>query len=458
MPEQETHPYIPQNYVFPTEPEVLEKLEWFKDQKLALMMHWGPYSQLGIMESWCLVDSDRKWTRPSVDWIEDSAYSGADEFKRQYWALNTSFNPVRFQPELWASLAADNGFKYCIFTTKHHDGFCMYDTKYTDYKITAPECPFSRSKNADVVRAVFDAFRAKGLGIGAYFSKADWHSEFYWENHGIGYETTRNPSYDIAADRERWEKFAQFDKDQIVELVRDYGRVDIIWLDAGQVRADNGQDIHIKDIISEARKYNPGLISVDRTVGGECENYITPEQTVPERPLGVPWESCITIGTGFSYRYDDKYKSNRQLIHLLLDIIAKGGNLALNVAPAPDGRYPAPAVERIKAMGAWLAKNGSGVYCTRPAAPYKSGSFVFTKHADSLFAFDLIGENEQSRPSEVSIPAGISSAKAVVHLADGAPLDFNIVDGMIKVRLPKGIVRDEYAEGYEIILKATPHN
>lgn len=455
MPEQETHPYIPENYVFPTEPEVIEKLEWFKDQKLALMMHWGPYVQLGIMESWCLVDSDRKWTRPSVDWIDDAAYSGADEFKRQYWALNKAFYPVRFQPEYWASLAADNGFKYCIITTKHHDGFCMYDTKYTDYKITAPDCPFSTNKNSDVIKALFNAFRAKGMGIGAYFSKADWHSEYYWDKLGIGYETTRNPSYDTAADPERWEKFAQFVKNQITEIVRDYGRVDIIWLDAGQVNRHNKQDIHIEDIIAEARKYNPALISADRTVGGPCENYITPEQTVPDSPLGVPWESCISMGSGFSYRFDDSYKSASKCINLLLDIIAKGGNLALNISPAPDGRIPAPAVKIVQSMGEWLRKNGEGVYCTRPIAPYKKDGFVFTQKAakGEIFAFRLYKEDDRERLGEaVVIPAGVEAVKSVAYLPTGENLSFTVENGDIKLIFPASVKRDNYADGFKITL------
>ena len=155
----------------PEDPLLLERLEWFKDQKLGLMMHWGPYSQLGLVESWALSDEDGDWSRDDVDWTDDM-----EDFKREYFDLNKTFNPIRFQPEEWAEMAADNGFKYFLFTTKHHDGFCMWDTKTTEYRITGKDTPFHKHKYADICRTLFDAFRAKGLGISAYFSKADWHT------------------------------------------------------------------------------------------------------------------------------------------------------------------------------------------------------------------------------------------------------------------------------------------
>ena len=218
-----THGYTPKGYVQPKESEVRERLEWFKDQKLALMMHWGLCSTIGIKESWCLVDKEAKWARREVTWTKDG-----DEFKRQYWALNRSFNPVRFEPGKWAKTAKDCGFKYVLFTTKHHDGFCLYDSKYTDYKVTSPECPFSTDRRADVVKEVFNAFRAEGLGIAAYFSKPDWHNEDYWEDRGIGRSTTRYPTYDVKADPARWARFRREGAkvkipDPVIQGLFDYG-------------------------------------------------------------------------------------------------------------------------------------------------------------------------------------------------------------------------------------------
>lgn len=144
-------------YVWPEDPRVLKKLEWFRDQKLGLMMHWGPYSQLGIVESWALSDADADWSRDGIDWEVTG-----EEFKKEYFGLNKTFNPLRFEPEKWADLAKEAGMKYLLFTTKHHDGFCMWDTQYSDYKITAPECPFHTHKYADICAHLFESFRKRG--------------------------------------------------------------------------------------------------------------------------------------------------------------------------------------------------------------------------------------------------------------------------------------------------------
>ena len=444
------HGYMPDDYVEPKEPEVRERLEWFKDQKLALMMHFGMYSQMGVYESWPLSDADSSWSRVQIDWTED-----AEEFKRQYWNLWKSFNPVRFQPKKWARLAKDNGFRYLIFTTKHHDGFCLFDTRYTDFKVTNPGCPFSKDPRADIVRNVFDAFRAEGLGIAAYFSKPDWHSEDYWENRGMGRTVSRMPTYDVKANPEKWAKFREFTKNQIVELVRDYGPVDVIWLDGGQVQRKTGLDIGIEDIIAEARKYKKDLISADRTAGGACENVITPEQTVPPEPLAVPWESCITMGTGFSYRYDDEFKSPRELVHLLLDVVAKGGNLALNVAPGPDGRLPQPAIERMEALGAWLKANGAGVYATRPAAPFSKGKWRFTgsKDAKTLYAFRLWSNGEHDLLSQTIPVENRKNVTSIRHLGTGVDIRFRVEKDGLVIRLPETFRTDHYADGFALSIQ-----
>ena len=372
-------------WIKPDDPLILERLEWFKDLKLGLMIHWGPYSQLGIVESWALSDADAEWSRKGLDWEKDSA-----EFKRQYFELNKTFNPIRFQPEKWAELAQEGGFKYLIFTTKHHDGFCMWDTKYTDYKITSPECPFHKHKYADICKNLFNAFRERGLAIAAYFSKADWHSPYYWAK-GMKRSnfTNRGPTYDPLEYPWLWEEFVKFTHNQIVELVSKYGRIDILWLDAGWVCPQNNQDIKMDELVQKIRKIQPWILVVDRWVGGPHENYLTPEQTIPERPILVPWESCITMGTSFSYCYDDNYKSVRELVHILIEVVAKGGNLALNVGAQPDGRLPTPAILKMKELGKWLKKYGEAIYSTRPCEPYFTGEYAFTKKNDCIYCFKL---------------------------------------------------------------------
>lgn len=388
------------SYVTPTDPKVLQKLEWFQDQKLALMMHWGPYSQLGIVESWALSDADADWSRTGIDWEVTG-----EEFKKQYFDLNKTFNPIRFDPEKWAEIAAEAGIRYLIFTTKHHDGFCMWDSKYSDYKITAPDCPFHTHRYADICAHLFEAFRKKGIGIGAYFSKADWHVDSYWsDKYERGSYQYRGPSYNPQENPEEWERFVNFAQNQIYELASQYGKIDIMWFDAGWVCKQNNQDIRLGEVIEKIRKFQPGMLCADRTIGGPYENYVTPEQCVPDEPLGIPWESCITLGTSFSFAYEDKYKSPREVAALLVDIVAKGGNLAINVGPQPDGRLPRGAIESLRGLGAWLKVYGDAIYGTRVCAPYKKDGIAFTKKENTVYAIQVFSDENAEVSSEVWIP------------------------------------------------------
>jgi len=439
------HGYTPKGYVQPKEPEVRERLEWFKDQKLALMMHWGLYSTIGLTESWPLSDGDARWSRREVDWTKDS-----DEFKRQYMGLARAFNPVRFEPAKWAKAAREDGFRYVIFTTKHHDGFCLYDSKYSNFKVTSPECPFSKDPRADIVKGVFDAFRAEGLGIAAYFSKPDWHNDDYWEDFGVGRTVNRMPTYDVKKNPKKWARFREYTKNQIVELVRDYGKVDIIWLDGGQVQRRCGLDIDIEGIIAEARKYNPALISADRCAGGACENVITPEQSIPKEPIAVPWESCITIGKSWGYHFEDEYKPVRKIVHMLVDVVAKGGNLALNVGPQPDGRLPRQALERMAALGAWLKVNGEAIYDTRPMPPFRKGDWAFTRNrkTGAEYAIRLWKEGE-SQTGRQTVP-GVEAAK-VVHLGTGREAQCTKQAGAVAFDIPADFKADENADVFKIV-------
>ncbi|OZB90938.1 alpha-L-fucosidase [Paenibacillus sp. XY044] len=421
-----------EHWVKPEDPLLLERLEWFKDQKLGLMMHWGPYSQLGLVESWALSDVDEEWSRNEIDWDID-----AEELKREYFDLNKTFNPLRFQPELWADLAAENGFKYLNFTTKHHDGFCMWDTKTTDYRVTGPDCPFHTHKYADITKQLFNAFREKGLGISAYFSKADWHTPYYWAP-GMkpGTTTSRGPTYDPKEYPWLWEQFVEFTHEQIMELMTNYGKIDVLWLDAGWVNDYRDQNIRLGEVVERARKIQPWLLSADRTVGGPYENLITPEQTLPESALRVPWESCITMGSAFSFRYEDDYKTVRQLIHLLVEIVAKGGNLALNVGPQPDGRISKTAISRIKGMGAWLNVHGEAIYGTRICEPYSVGQTQFTQKGDTTYAFYLYRDEHEAVPAELHLP--LQQPFSRIDLVGGPDnLEFRRTDDGIAIRLPE---------------------
>lgn len=438
-------------YVPPKSPLVRERLEWFKDQKLCLMMHFGLYSIWGLSESWPLSTKDAFWARADVEWTKDDK-----EFKRQYWALNRCFSPVRFNAKEIAKTAKCCGFRYVAFTTKHHDGFCLWDTKFTDYKVTATECPYSANPNADIVKRLFDACRAEGLGISCYFSKADWHHDDFWEKQGLDMCTTRWPTYDTSKHPEKWARFREFSKKQILELVSNYGPVDILWLDGLWVNPARGCDLGMTDIAESVRRVQPNLIFVDRGIKDENMNIRTPEQAVPEQPLGYPWESCITMSRGWAYRCDDTYKSARELIHLLIDVVSKGGNLALNVGVMPDGRLPHPALERMETMGRWLAKNGAAIYGTRVAPVTRIRNWRFTHGKDGrMFAVRTWNEGD-GRFAHVLLNVSTKQGEVirVTHLATGIDIPFAKTEGDwergVTLIFPEDFVRDEYADAFMV--------
>lgn len=426
-----THNYSSEkDYVPPSEPAVQKHLEWFRDQKLALMVHWGMYCQAGLGASWGLSDEDSPWSRQGVNWTD------AETYKKEYYALNRSFNPIRFQPEEWAEMAAACGFRYLILTTKHHDGFCMWDTKYTNYKVTAEDCPYHTNVHADIVRGMFDAFRSKGLGIGAYFSKADWHTPYYRTPEiPDDAPTDRGPMYDPKEEPERWEMFIEFTRNQVLELCETYGPLDILWFDAGWVCKKNGQDIRLGEIVDAAREKQPWLLSADRTVGGPYENYVTPEQCVPDQPLSIPWESNLTLGTGFHYKFGDHYKSARQVVHTLVGIAAKGGNLALSVSPQPDGRIPVEAMDSLRGLGCWMEKYGEAIYGTRVCAPYQVGDVAFTKKGSTVYAIRLFPEEWRAIEKQMFIPYDGTFSK-VTFLNSGEELTAVPEKGGFTVTIP----------------------
>lgn len=396
-----------ENYQYPKDKKVLENLEKWQDLKFGLMMHWGTYTQWGIVESWSLCNEK---------WIErrNGRYHYYGKYKEDYENLKATFNPVDFAPDKWAKAAKNAGMKYLVFTTKHHDGFCMFDTKTTDYKITSEDCPFHNNPKANVTKEIFDSFRKTDFMIGAYFSKPDWYCDDYWWPY---YATPdRHVNYKPQKHPKKWQAYKDYTYHQIKEIMTGYGNVDVLWLDGAWVRpydnipekyeswgkkGDYHQSINIPRIAKMARKHQPGLIIVDRWVSGKYENYLTPENKVPGKAIKYPWESCIPMAPGWSYNKNHKYKSVHRLVHLLVNVVAKGGNLLVNIGPSPQGDWAPEAYQRLEGIGKWMDINSQAIYGSEPIAPYSENKIRYTRKNNDLYGIYLAEEDEKTIPEKI---------------------------------------------------------
>jgi alpha-L-fucosidase len=437
------------DYVPPEDPAVQQKLNQWQDLKFGLFMHWGPYSEWGVVESWSICPEDEGWTQRKGPYSADY-----NTYVKAYENLQTTFNPTHFDPEKWVKAAKDAGMKYVVFTTKHHDGFCMFDTKETDYKVTSAKTPFSTNPKSNVANEVFKAFRKENFMIGAYFSKPDWHSPYYWWPYFPPKD--RNVNYDPAKYPEKWQHFKDYTYNQIQELMTGYGKIDILWMDGGWVRplntVDKGvewqrgikfnQDIDMPKIAQMARAKQPGLIMVDRTVTGPYENYTTPEQEVPSGPIGHPWETCMTMGNSWSYVPGDKYKSSLQIVQLLIKVVSRGGNLLMNIGPGPDGDWDPEAYKRLADIGKWIKINGEGIYSSKAIAPYSSDNIFFTQSVsgNKEYAFVLTKENEVTLSQVVGIKTGNArKVKGITLLGTNQKLKWSQKEDVVSVTIPKSL-------------------
>jgi alpha-L-fucosidase len=408
-------------YVWPQDPKVLENLRKWQGYKFGLLIHQGLYSHLGIVESWELCPED---------WVERKGYDDYYDFANDYRRTKLAFDPEKFDPQKWAKSFKGAGAKYILYTAKHHDGFCLFDTKYSDFKVTDKTCPFSTNSRSNLLSQVLRACRSESLAVGVYFSKPDWSTPYFWWPYYPPKD--RNPNYDITKHQDRWANFVRYTHNQLREITSEYGPLDILWLDGCWVRPlgtinkrveefcnyPHDLDIDMKSIAVMAREKQPGLLLVDRWVQGEFENYLTPEQKTPEKPLAVPWESCITMGDAWGWVPNDNLKSTRELLQLLVRIVAKGGNLLLGIGPDGKGEFAPGVYERLNEMGAWLKVNGDTIYNTTPVPPFEEGSLAYTaKGADTLYAIYLPGNEVRELPPELTIKTTLKGELSVTALA-----------------------------------------
>jgi len=418
-------------YEWPTDPQVLEKLDQWQDLKFGVLMHWGVYATQGMVESWAICNEE---------WIRRPEGSVYEDYKKWYWDLSKEFNPVDFNPDQWADVFNKAGMKYMIFTTKHHDGFCMFDTQYTDFSIA--KGPFASNPKRDVAKHVFDAFRKKDFMIGAYFSKPDWHHHGFWNPY---YATPdRHPNYNIEKRPEWWKSYVDFTQNQLLELTTGkYGKIDILWLDGGWIEGDQ---VGLNDVLKKARAYSTGMLSVDRTIQGPNENYQTPEQSIPKEQKNHPWESCITLTHSWGWSPNVTFKTSRKVIDILAEITAKGGCLALGVGPTPQGLIEDRAIPILEEIGEWLGRCGEAIYSTRITKNYNDGDIWFnaSKDGQTLYAIYAL-KDEEVLPATLSWSGNLPKGGKVTILNNGKKVKATVKDGVVTVKLPKGMKQEPVA-------------
>ena len=424
-------------YEWPTDKQVVDKLKAWQDLKFGVLMHWGIYSVPGIVESWSIVDED---------WITRDTTQTFQQYQDWYFGLADKFNPTKFNPAQWADVMQKAGMKYMIFTTKHHDGFCMFDSRYSDFTIA--KHAFRDNPKRDVLNYVLDAFRQKDFMIGTYFSKPDWHSQYYWWD--VYPKKGRNVNYPIGKHAWRWQQFKQYTYNQMEEILSRYGSVDILWMDGGWVCKENNQDIDMPHIAQMARKNQPGLIMVDRTIHGPYENYQTPERTIPETQLDYPWESCIPLSDDWGWVARPRWKSPQKVVNTLIEIVAKGGNLVLGVGPTPEGLIQPEAVERLEKIGEWMKLNGKAIYNTKTTKKYNDGNIWFTQSKDgkTTYAIFMLKEGEKM-PKTISWSGNLPKKGSAIRLvANGKKLSYKMKNGNVVVTLPNNIPASSFACEY----------
>lgn len=316
-----------------------EREKWFMDQALGMFVHWSVDSQLGSVISHSMVGA-------SDDYL--------DRFIHE---LPKTFYPERFNPDEWARLAKLAGMKYVVFTTKHHSGFCMFGTKTTDFNIQ--NTPYKR----DITRQLVKSLRKFGIAVGFYFSPDD-----FWMLHKQGKDVSRRRPEALPTNNP---ELMAHNQAQIRELFKNYGPIDMLFID--------GESNGLKELAWELQ---PNCV----VTRGAME---TPEQNTPDEPMPGPWEACYTLGTQWQFKpSNEEYKSGTQLIEMLIEIRAKGGNFLLNIGPQPDGIIPFEQERRTRELALWLFINREAIYKIRPWQVIREGDIWFTKakEADTVYA------------------------------------------------------------------------
>ena len=390
--------HVPQLYE--TAEQNVARMQWFRDAKFGMFIHWGPVS-LGQKEIGWGREGNRPWDiNQHGPRLEDPVYDNL--YKR--------FNPEKFDPDAWVKLAKESGMKYMVLITKHHDGFSMFDTKQTDYNIM--KSPYGR----DIVKEFVDACHRQSMKVGLYYSTRDWY----------------NPDY-LAGDNVKYDEWY---RKQIEEILTNYGNIDVMWFD--HVGGRDWGKWRFDELFSMMYRLQPKMIVNNRAakfcgpsspedrgpsspeMGKMTEgDYYTPEGHIGAMDIQKQWESCIHVGQGWSYRGEEGFKSPEECIKMLVSCTTGGGNLLLNFGPRPDGTLTDAETAVAKAMGSWLSKYGEAIYETR-GGPYQNGAWGGSCHKGNKLFLHVYQWPAGGKIAFDPLPYKVLAARTL----DGTPVTF----------------------------------
>ena len=384
-----------------------KRVQWFQNARFGMFLHWGLYAIPGRGE-----------------WYMSNARIPAEQYERYM----QEFTAKAYDPRDWARRAKRAGMQYVVLTAKHHDGFCLFDSKLTDYKSTNAPC------GRDLVREFVDAVRAEGLRVGLYYSLIDWHHPDFPKYNDCNHPMRGDPAYQD--EKIDFDRYLAYMHGQIEELVTNYGRIDILWFDYAYDEL-RGEAWRATDLIRMVRRHQPDVIIDNRLeTSGEgfgslvteqpayySGDFVSPEQILPPEGIRnvrgerVPWELCTTMNNNWGYNpYDTDYKPASMLIRKLVECVSKGGNMILNVGPDANGRFNAESCRLLDEIGAWMSVNSESIYGCGSADVPKPDWGWYTKKSGCIYAHIL--ENPIGPLALTGLDA--KRVGAVRRLADGS--------------------------------------
>jgi alpha-L-fucosidase len=399
-----------------------ERMAWWREARFGMFIHWGVYAVPA-----------GEWNGEPVKGIAEWIQSKGEIPVADYEPLKDLFNPVKYDADEWVRLAKNAGMKYIVITSKHHDGFCLWDAGNSDWDIAAT--PYKK----DLLQPLAEACEKHGIRLCFYHSIMDWHHPDYGEKKPWR-GNADNPSPDM-------DTYTAYMKAQLKELLTNYGDIGVLWFDGEWENAwthERGVDLddYLREIkpsiiinnrIDKGRKGMKGM----NKEGDFRGDFGTPEQEIPHEGFpGVDWESCMTMNTSWGYKAaDNKWKSTEKLIRNLVDIASKGGNYLLNVGPTAEGLIPAPSVERLKAIGEWMKVNGESIHGTTASVLPELGWGRCTLKKDGNSTIFYLHVFQWPENGRLVVP-GLSLVDASVEatlLADGRKLDCKVTSDQSEV-------------------------